>query len=109
MAYFQPQALFRKNLANSFRNEEILNASPDRLMLKAYDYIILACKKRDRDRAADGLIELINSLNFDYEEPAIGLLDLYRYCLNNLGKEGFDHVADILGELKETWAEALNN
>ena len=109
MASLYPQALFGKRLANNFRNEEILNASLDKLMLKTYDYTIIACKKKDRDKAADGLVELISSLNLEYEEQASGLLSLYRYCLNNLRAEGFDQVADILNELKETWGEALNN
>lgn len=104
----QPQAFLGKKFAKSFRNEEILNASPEKLMLKVYNYTILACKKKDRDKASDGLVELINSLNFDYEEPAVGLLGLYRYCLSNLNEEGFNQVADILNDLKGTWTEALN-
>jgi len=98
----------KKKFAKSFKNEEILHATPEKLMIKIYDHIIIACRKRDKDKASAGLVELINSLNFDYE-PALQLLNLYRFCLNNLKDDGFDTVADILNDLKETWTEALNN
>lgn len=104
-----PKAVVRKKLAASFRDEEILNATPDKLMIKVYDYVIGACNRKDRDKATTGLVQLIDSLNFDYTDEALGLLNLYRYCLKNLKEDGFDKVVDIMNQLKESWIEALNN
>jgi len=78
-------------------------------MLKVYDHIIVACKKEDMEKATAGLVELIDSLNFDYEDEALRLLELYRYCLKNLKEDGFEQVTNILGELRKTWIQALNN
>jgi flagellin-specific chaperone FliS len=52
--------------------------------------------------------ELIAALNFDFHDEAMGLFKLYRFCQDCLYKEAFDEALSIIGELRETWAQAFN-
>ena len=103
-----PQLLQRSSVPASYRRQEILTASPGQLVLKLYDYVIIACKKKDEEGASNALIELIDSLNFDYEEPAVGLLRLYTYILGKVRSNEYSEALDMLEDLRDAWAEALS-
>ncbi len=57
-------------------------------------------------KASKGLVELISSLNFDYEEVALGLFRLYQYCQDKIRLEEFDEAVTILQGLRDAWMES---
>jgi len=95
---------------NSFKND-ILNTTPERLIIKVYDFAILNCQKRNILKANEAIQVLINSLSFQdptTKEISIGLLRLYRYCQDQVRKGEYDIAEKVLKELKESWEEALS-
>jgi flagellar protein FliS len=93
----------------AYRQNQYAYASPQDLLLAVYDFGINACAVGDGNRAKAALVELVNSLNFDYHEVATGLLRVYNYCLELVGQGRFDEVEGILSELRATWAQAIAN
>ncbi|MGQ9674927.1 MAG: flagellar export chaperone FliS [Chloroflexota bacterium] len=91
----------------TYRRNQVTYASPQELLLKLYDIAIGACRRRDGDQARGAVVELVDSLNFEYAEVAAGLLRLYNYCLELIGGGQFDDAERILAELRATWAKAL--
>ena len=97
------------NGMNPYLKQKILSASPEQLICYIYDAGIVACKKKDTTKASQAIRELINALNFDYKEMALPLFDLYKYCLNNINSDNFEHAQEILEGLREAWYEAHIN
>ena len=93
----------------AYRHSEVAYSSPQDLLLKLYDVAIASCRQRDGRRSRAALVELIDSLNFQYAQVATGLLRLYNYCLDLIRDEQFDDAQAILADLRETWAKALAN
>ena len=99
------------NRANAYLTKEILEATPQKLLVKIYDYTIVHCKKGNMLKTNNGIQELINGLNFDLEEAkdiTSGLLMLYQFCQDQMRKGNNDVVCEILTTLKETWISAFN-
>jgi flagellin-specific chaperone FliS len=92
----------------AYRQNQVNFASPGELLVKVYDLGIGACARGDAEKARAVIIELINSLNFTQNSVAVGLLRLYRYCLDLIRQEKFDEPKQILSELRKTWAQALD-
>ena len=61
-----------------YKEQEILSASPERLVLHLYDYIIRCCSTANCRDAARAVAELIDGLDFTYNEIA-----------DNLNRRGF--------------------
>ncbi|RMF61116.1 MAG: flagellar protein FliS [Calditrichaeota bacterium] len=93
---------------NQYQQNVILNATPEELILKLYDLGILSIRRNDFEKANLVLTELISALNFEYQEEALGLFKLYRYCQDCLYKGNTKEPIHILSELRETWAKAFN-
>jgi flagellar protein FliS len=96
---------------NQYLVKEIMDASPQQLLLKIYDFAILNCQRQDLLKTNNAIQELINSLNFEDEsarEISIGLLRLYQFCQERMRKKDYDIVYKILTELRDTWRNAFN-
>lgn len=99
-----------KSGANQYLAKEILEATPQQLLIKIYDFAITNCQKHDLVKTNNALQELINSLNFTdppTKELATGLLRLYKYCQDQMRAKNYEIVHKILTELRETWLEAF--
>ncbi len=104
------QSLRIKN--NPYIINQIINATPQELILKVYDFAILNCQKNDLIKTNDAIQVLINSLNFDdpaAKEISIGLLRLYQFCQEQMRKKNNQIVLKILTELRDTWINAIKN
>ncbi len=92
---------------NQYMIKEILEATPEKLLLKVYDFAIVHSQKKDMVRTNNALQELINGLRFDggedVKEFSLGLLKLYQFCREQTRKGNFEIVTDILSELRESW------
>lgn len=100
----------RFNRAQNYVTNELLEATPEKLIMKIYDFAIAKCKAKDIIKTNAALNELIYALNYDtkeVEEISLGLLKLYKYCQEEMRKRNYDVVLKILLELRETWTVAL--
>lgn len=114
--------------ARAYLRNKILNASPMELIIILYEGAIAACAKarelfgpRRRNETCQALIraqnmirELRNSLDMSRGEIASGLYRLYSYMIQRLVEanvqrkpEHIDEVSQMLTELKQTWADAI--
>ncbi|HVO75252.1 MAG TPA: hypothetical protein VMT35_14575 [Ignavibacteriaceae bacterium] len=101
----------KRNPVNNYLLKEILEASPQQVILKIYDIAILNCQRRDLGKTTQALQELINSLKFDDENISaisIGLLRLYQYCQDQMRKQNYEIVYKILTDLRSTWITIFN-
>jgi flagellin-specific chaperone FliS len=102
-AYFKTQ---------EYRQQDVMGASPIRLVVMAYDVAIQACEAKDFDRAAKAISVLRDALDFDYQEVAVGLFRVYQFCLDCLRKNDYAQAMNNLKELREAWLvteKRLNN
>ncbi len=94
------------NKANTYVLNEILNATPQQLLIKVYDFAIGQCKRRNIEKTNKALMTLIESLKYDTEavsEISMGLRKLYEFCQDQVRKNNFDIALTILTDLRETW------
>lgn len=98
------------NRVNQYLLKEIMEATPQQLIVRIYDFAIVNCQKKDFMRTNAAVQELINALRFEGEgvkEIASGLLRLYLFCQDQARKHNFEIVHKILSELRETWLKVF--
>jgi flagellin-specific chaperone FliS len=103
------QAYFR---TQEYRQQDVMGASPIRLVVMAYDVAIQACEQNDFERAVKAISVLRDALDFDYQEIAVGLFRIYQFCLDCLRKGDFPQAMGYLKELREAWVTSekrMNN
>ncbi len=97
----------KKDKVNLYQKNEILSSSPEKLVLFLYDQTILGCKSDDERKASKAIAQLIDSLDFKYNDIATGLFRLYEYCLRLVKDKQFKKVLSIFVDLRATWIDAL--
>lgn len=91
-----------------YLKQKIMSASPVQLVAYMYDAILAACKSSNYDRAERGLLGLIEALNFQHEEIALPMFQVYQYCLDQVRKENYTEVEGLISGFKAAWSEAMN-
>ncbi len=91
----------------AYLEQEVLSWSKEKLVLKMYDLFIVSCKRHDVTKMSRILIELMGSLNFEYEEISTRLYRLYEYCQRCIFQKKYDEALHIIQELRDTWATAF--
>lgn len=94
------QAYFK---AQEYRQQDVMGASPIRLVVMAYDVAIQACEQKDFERAVKAISVLRDALDFDYQEIAVGLFRIYQFCLDCLRKGDYSQAMGYLKDLREAW------
>jgi flagellar protein FliS len=89
-----------------YRQNDVMGASPVRLVIMAYDVAINACEKQDFARATQAISVLRDTLNFEYADVATGLFRLYQWCLDSIRKGDYSTAAKTLQELRQAWVVA---
>ena len=92
----------------SYMEQEVLSWSKEKLILKMYDLFIVSCKRNDVSKMSRVLIELMGSLNFEYEDTATRLYRLYEYCQRCIFQKNYDQAIQIIQDLRESWCKAFN-
>jgi flagellar secretion chaperone FliS len=95
---------------NQYLANEILDASPEQLIMKVFNFAIQNCQKHNMIKTNEALQVLINALNFDNPEAkeiSIGFFRIYQYCQDQMRKQNYEIVLKVLTDLKETWETAL--
>jgi len=99
-----------QNKANAYLVKEIMDSTPQKLLLKVYDFAISHCQRGDVEKSNRAVSELINALNFDDESTknlSLELLRLYQFVQDSTRKGDFDISLRILTELRDTWQEVF--
>ena len=91
----------------NYLEQEVLSWSKEKLVLKMYDLFIVSCKRNDTTKMSRILIELMGSLNFEYEDTSTRLYRLYEYCQRCIFQKKFEEALYIIQELRNTWALAF--
>ncbi|WP_346353484.1 flagellar export chaperone FliS [Azotosporobacter soli] len=115
------------SVANTYKNQQIMTASPEELTLMLYNGAIrfvsesmAALEQKDLEkahntnmRAQDIVREFMNTLNMDYEVSK-GYFQLYDYIEFSLIQGNLKNdrallaeAKDMLQELRNTWVEAM--
>jgi flagellin-specific chaperone FliS len=92
--------------ANAYLVKEVLESTPQRLLIKVFDFAIMNCKKGDVEKTNKALSELIKALNFENPEAremSLNLLKLYQYSQEEMRKNNTEIVLQILTGLRDTW------
>ena len=101
----------KKSKLNPYLVKEIMEATPQQLLIKIYDFAILHCQKHDLYKTNAALQQLISALRFDtpdVREISIGFLKLYQYCQDQMRKKNYENVLEILTGLRESWLKAFS-
>jgi len=65
-----------------------------------YDRAIAGCRHGDEWLAGGAMLELIATLNFEYEGAAAGLFRVYDRCLGDIRSGRFDEPIEVLQALR---------
>jgi len=90
--------------ATQYRQQDVVGASPIRLVVMAYDLAIRSCDRKDFQTAAKAVGALRDALDYDYPDASMGLLRLYQWILARLRQGDFDTAKSTLSELREAWS-----
>lgn len=89
-----------------YRQQEVMGASPLRIVIMTYDVALQACERRDLVRATRAVSLLRDSLNFEQAEAAeaaTGLFRLYQWCLDCIRQDNYPEAEKVLRGLREAW------
>ncbi len=101
---FQPRTY---QAATVYQREDLMNLSGVEVIKRLYDVAILACKKDDMNLAHRAINELIVGLDFQYEDIAVRLFQLYQYSKDCLRAGKKEEAINTLEELRSAWAQAF--
>ncbi len=86
-----------------YKQQDIMNASPLRLVIMTYDLAIRACEQQDFAKATKTISALRDTLDLDYPDVSIGLFRLYQWCLECIRKGDYASAITTLTELRAAW------
>lgn len=105
-------AVLNRSKINPYLANQVLQSSPEQLLIKVYDYAVINSEKNDMIKTNSAISELIGFLRFDdaaFKDLSVSLLRLYQYCQDQTRKSNFAVVTKILSELRESWIQAIQN
>ncbi len=92
---------------DAYKENQVMSASPAQLVLLLYDHVIKCLKNGDMRGASKGIVELMSSLDLDYQEISGRLFSLYEYCLDLVKKGNYEDACKIMTEMRNMWATAI--
>jgi flagellin-specific chaperone FliS len=96
--------MYQTTYHNQYRQQDIMSASPLRLVIMTYDLAIRACEQKDFAKAVKTISALRDALDLDYPEISAGLFRLYQWCLDCIRKNDYASALTTLTELRGAWA-----
>ena len=96
-----------REAVETYSANQVEGATPGRLLLQTYDFIITCCRRGDWVRAKKGVVELMGSLNPDYDDISGPLFRVYEYCLDIIREQKFEEAIKIISELRASWATVV--
>ncbi|MBK7455110.1 MAG: flagellar protein FliS [Anaerolineales bacterium] len=96
--------MYQAAYTNSYKQQEVISASPLHLVIMAYDLAIRSCERKDFNKAITTISALRDCLDLDYPEVSNGLYSLYQWCMDCIRKGDYASASNILSELRGAWA-----
>ena len=96
--------MYPETYRNKYKQQDVMNASPLRLVIMTYDLAIRACEAQDFAKAVKTISALRDTLDLDYPDVALGLFRLYQWCLDNIRKGDYASAITTLSELRSAWS-----
>ena len=95
--------MYQSAYHNQYRQQDVLSASPLRLVIMTYDLAIRSCEQQDFAKSVKTISALRDALDLDYPEVAAGLFRLYQWCLECIRKGDYASAITTLTELRSAW------
>lgn len=95
--------MYQSAYRNQYRQQDVMSASPLRLVIMTYDLAIRSCEQQDFGKAVKTISALRDALDLDYPEVAAGLFRLYQWCLDCIRKGDYTSAITTLTELRGAW------
>jgi flagellin-specific chaperone FliS len=89
--------------SNQYRKQDVMNASPLRLVIMTYDLAIRACEQQDFTKSITTISALRDCLDLDYPEVSNGLFSLYQWCMDCIRKGDYASAINTLSDLRGAW------
>jgi flagellin-specific chaperone FliS len=96
--------MYQATYYKKYQQQDVMNASPLRLVIMTYDLAIRACEQQDFAKATKTISALRDALDLDYPDVAMGLFRLYQWCLECIRKNDYASAITTLTELRGAWA-----
>jgi flagellin-specific chaperone FliS len=96
--------MYQEAYRNKYKQQDVMSASPLRLVIMTYDLAIRACEQQDFVKAIKTISALRDTLDLDYPDVALGLFRLYQWCLDCIRKGDYASAITTLSELRSAWA-----
>ena len=96
--------MYQSAYRNQYQQQDVMSASPLRLVIMTYDLAIRTCEQQDFGKAVKTISALRDALDMDYPEAAMGLFRLYQWCLDSIRQGDYASAIATLGELRGAWA-----
>lgn len=96
--------MYQSAYRNQYRQQDVMSASPLRLVIMTYDLAIRACEEQDFSKSVKTISALRDALDMDYPEAAAGLFRLYQWCLDCIRQGDYASAITTLTELRGAWA-----
>lgn len=96
--------MYPETYRNKYKQQDVMSASPLRLVIMTYDLAIRACEQKDFAKAVKTISALRDTLDMDYPDVALGLFRLYQWCLDCIRKGDYASAITTLSELRSAWA-----
>ena len=90
---------------SQYRKQDVMGASPLRLVIMTYDLAIRSCEQQDFSKATKTISALRDALDLDYPEVSTGLFRLYQWCLDSIRKGDYESAVHTLSELRDAWKQ----
>ena len=98
------ERMYPEAYRNKYRQQDVMSASPLRLVIMTYDLAIRACEQKDFAKAIKTISALRDALDMDYPDVAVGLFRLYQWCLDCIRAGDYASAITTLSELRSAWA-----
>jgi flagellin-specific chaperone FliS len=96
--------MYPESYRNKYKQQDVMSASPLRLVIMTYDLAIRACEQQDFVKAIKTISALRDTLDMDYPDVAVGLFRLYQWCLDCIRTGDYASAISTLRELRSAWA-----
>jgi flagellin-specific chaperone FliS len=96
--------MYQEAYHKKYRQQDVISASPLRLVIMTYDLAIRACEQQDFAKATKTISALRDALDLNYPDVAVGLFRLYQWCLDCIRQNDYSSAITTLTELRGAWA-----
>ena len=88
---------------SQYRQQDVMGASPLRLVIMTYDLAIRSCEQKDFEKSIKTISALRDALDLNYPEVSVGLFRLYQWCMDCIRQGDYEAAIHTLTELREAW------